>query len=98
MFNKAAASWPHPLFHEINFFLFHANILQLSYTFCNFLYYFWYWEEEYIDILIERNLVDVRALLASIKAIDQTSVLIARLEDRHETRCEKRTSPVENMP
>ena len=24
-----------------NFLLFHANILQLSYTFGNFLYYFW---------------------------------------------------------
>ena len=24
-----------------NFWLFHANIIQLSYTFGNFLYYFW---------------------------------------------------------
>ena len=27
---------------------------------CNF----WYWKEEYIDLLIERNLIDVRALVA----------------------------------
>ena len=40
---------------------------------------FWYWEKEYIGILIERNLVDVRALLASI-------------ETRYETKCEKATS------
>ncbi|XBI85091.1 hypothetical protein VPH35_093287 [Triticum aestivum] len=52
---------------------------------------FWYWEEEYIDILIERNLVDVRALLASIEVVDETSALVARLEARHETRCEEAT-------
>ncbi|XBI33727.1 hypothetical protein VPH35_057015 [Triticum aestivum] len=55
-------------------------------------YKFWYCEEEYIDILIERNLVDVRALLASIEAVDETSTLVARLEARHETRCEEATS------
>ena len=51
-----------------------------------------YWEEEYIDILIERNLVDVRALLASIESRDETSALVARIEARHETRCEEATS------
>ena len=45
---------------------------------------FWYWEEECNDILIERNLVDVLALLASIEARDETSALVTRLEDRHE--------------
>ena len=39
--------------------------------------------------MIERNLVHVRALLASIEAVDETSALVARLEARHETRCEK---------
>ena len=53
---------------------------------------FWYWEEEYINILIEQNLVHVRALLASIEAVDETSALVARLEARHETRCEEATS------
>ena len=47
-----------------------------------------YWEEEYIHILIERNLVDVLALLASIEDRDETSALIDRIEARHETRCE----------
>ena len=42
--------------------------------------------------MIERNLVDVRALLASIEAVDKTSALVARLEARHETRCEEATS------
>ena len=42
--------------------------------------------------MIERNLVDVRALLASIEAVDETSALVARLEARHETRCEEATS------
>ena len=42
--------------------------------------------------MIERNLVDVRALLASIEAVDETSALVARLEARHETRCEEETS------
>nr|XP_040247497.1 uncharacterized protein LOC120966040 [Aegilops tauschii subsp. strangulata] len=53
---------------------------------------FWYWEEEYIDILIERNLVDVRALLASIEARDETTALVARIEAKHETKCEEATS------
>ena len=53
---------------------------------------FWYWEEEYIDILIERNLVDVVALLASIEARDETSALVDRIEATHETRCEEATS------
>ena len=39
--------------------------------------------------MIERNLVHVRALLASIEAVDETSALVARLEARHETRCEE---------
>ena len=54
-----------------------------------------YWEEEYIHILIERNLVDVLALLASIEARDETSALVdtpTRIEARHETRCEEATS------
>ena len=54
-----------------------------------------YWEEEYIHILIERNLVDVLALLASIQARDKTSALVdtpTRIEARHETRCEEATS------
>ena len=42
--------------------------------------------------MIERNLVDVRALLASIEYVDETSALVARLEARHETRCEETTS------
>ena len=49
-------------------------------------------EEEYIDILIERNLVDVLALLASIEARDETSALVYRIEARHETRCKEATS------
>ena len=53
---------------------------------------FWYWEEEYIDILIEHNLVDDLALLASIEARDETSALVDRIEPRHETRCEEATS------
>ena len=44
------------------------------------------------DILIERNLVDVVALLASIEARDDTSALVDRIEARHETRCEEATS------
>ena len=42
--------------------------------------------------MIECNLVDVRALLASIEAVDETSALVARLEARHETRCKEATS------
>ena len=45
-----------------------------------------------IDILIERNLVDVLALLASIEARDETSALVDRIEARHKTRCEEATS------
>ena len=44
---------------------------------------FWHWEEEYNDILIEHNLVDVLALLASIEARDETSALVDRIEARH---------------
>ena len=54
-----------------------------------------YWEEEYIHILIERNLVDVLSLLASIEARDEISALVdtpTRIEARHETRCEEATS------
>ena len=54
-----------------------------------------YWEEEYIHILIERNLVDVLSLLASTKARDEISALVdtpTRIEARHETRCEEATS------
>mgnify|MGYP000076585243 CR=1 FL=1 len=46
------------------------------------------WEEEYIDILIEHNLVDILALLAR----DETRALVDRIEARHETRCEEATS------
>ena len=42
--------------------------------------------------MIERNLVDIRALLASIEAVDETNALVARLKARHETRCEEATS------
>ena len=42
--------------------------------------------------MIERNLVHVRAFLASLEAVDETSALVARLEARHETRCEEATS------
>ena len=35
-----------------------------------------YWEEEYIRILIEHNLVDVLSLLASTEAIDEISALV----------------------
>ena len=48
-----------------------------------------------IDILIEHNLVDVIALLASIEARDETSALFdtpTRIEARHETRCEEAMS------
>ena len=33
----------------------------------------------------------VRALLASLEALDETSALIARLESRHDTTCEEAT-------
>ena len=42
--------------------------------------------------MIERNLVYVRALLASIETVNETSALVAKLETRHETRCEEATS------
>ena len=42
--------------------------------------------------MTERNLVDVLALLASIEAVNETSALVARLETRHDTRCEEATS------
>ena len=54
-----------------------------------------YWEEEYINILIVRNLVDVLSLLASTEARDEISALVdtpTRIEARHETRCEEATS------
>ena len=35
---------------------------------CNF----WYWKKEYIDLLILRNLLDVRALLTRINAINES--------------------------
>ena len=53
---------------------------------------FWYWEEEYINILIERNLVHVRALLASIEAVNETNAFVARIEARQETRSEEAKS------
>ncbi|VAI20104.1 unnamed protein product [Triticum turgidum subsp. durum] len=58
---------------------------------------FWYWEEEYTDILIERNLVHVHALLASIEAINETSALVARLEARHKTRCEEEATSTSGL-
>ena len=42
--------------------------------------------------MIERNLVHVCALLASLEALDETSALVARLEARHDTTCEEATS------
>ena len=42
--------------------------------------------------MIERNLVHVRALLASIEAVSETSALVAKLEARHETRSKEVTS------
>ena len=42
--------------------------------------------------MIEHNLVDVLALLASIEARDETSALVDRIEARHETRCEEAMS------
>ena len=54
-----------------------------------------YWEEEYIHILIERNLVDVLSLLASTEARDEISALVdtpTRIDARHETRYKEATS------
>ena len=42
--------------------------------------------------MIEHNLVDVLALLASIEARYETSALVDRIEARHETGCEEATS------
>ena len=42
--------------------------------------------------MIERNLVHVHALLASLEVVDEISALVARLEARHDTRCEEATS------
>ena len=42
--------------------------------------------------MIERNLVDVLALLASIEARDETSALVDKIEARHETRYGEATS------
>ena len=45
--------------------------------------------------MIERNLVDVLSLLASIEARDETSALVdtpTRIEATHDTRCEEATS------
>ena len=42
--------------------------------------------------MIEQNLVHVRALLASIEAVNETTALVARLEARHETRSDEATS------
>ena len=42
--------------------------------------------------MIERNLLDVLALLASIEARDESSALVDRIEAIHETRCEEAMS------
>ena len=42
--------------------------------------------------MIERNLVHVRALLASLEAVDETSAFVAKLEVRHDTTCEEAMS------
>ena len=42
--------------------------------------------------MIEHNLVDVLALLASIEARDETSAHVDIIEVIHETRCEEATS------
>ena len=47
--------------------------------------------------MVGRNLVDVRALLASIEAINETSALVARLEARHETRCEEEATSTSGL-
>ena len=47
--------------------------------------------------MIESNLVDVVALLASIEARDETSALVYRIEARHETRCQEATSTSLNL-
>ena len=42
---------------------------------------FWFWEGEYIDLLIERNLIDVRALLSTIKG-NETAACALQLEGK----------------
>ncbi|KAI4979541.1 hypothetical protein ZWY2020_016294 [Hordeum vulgare] len=39
---------------------------------------FWYWEEEYIDLLIEKNLIDIRALLSIIESNDAAACAITK--------------------
>ncbi|XBI08892.1 hypothetical protein VPH35_136561 [Triticum aestivum] len=48
---------------------------------------FWFWEEEYIDLLITRNMVDARALLARIEARDDA---------RDDIRCDATSSSLES--
>jgi len=48
-------------------------------------------------MLIERNVVHVRALLASLEALDETSAFVARLEARHETRCEEEATSTSGL-
>ena len=47
--------------------------------------------------MIERNLVRVRALLGSIEVVNETSALVARLEARHETRCEEEATSTSGL-
>ena len=47
--------------------------------------------------MIERNLVHVRVLLASIEAVNETSALDVRLEARHETRCEEEATSTSGL-
>ena len=47
--------------------------------------------------MVGRNLVDVRALLASIEVVNETSALVARLEARHETRCEEEATSASGL-
>ena len=37
---------------------------------------FWYWEEDYIDLLIEKKLIDVCALIGRIRANDAAACAI----------------------
>ncbi|KAI4971020.1 hypothetical protein ZWY2020_001934 [Hordeum vulgare] len=54
---------------------------------------FWYWEEEYIDLLIERNLIDVRALLSIIESNDAAACVITK-----EIRGEVTSNSLESKP
>uniref|UniRef100_A0A8I6YHT2 Zinc finger GRF-type domain-containing protein n=1 Tax=Hordeum vulgare subsp. vulgare TaxID=112509 RepID=A0A8I6YHT2_HORVV len=54
---------------------------------------FWYWEEEYIDLLIERNLIDVRALLSITEANDAAACAI-----RKEIRGKATSNSLESKP